>query len=75
MIAGVGLIGTIAVQIANPCGAIPLLVSDFDPARRESALRKSRREYVEKDKRKLIRSSTAQAGEQSIEAWYQDDTV
>jgi len=39
MIAGIGLLGAFAVQIANLSGAIPLLASDPDPARREVALK------------------------------------
>jgi len=39
MIAGMGILGAFAVQIANLCGAIPVLVSDFDPTRRELALK------------------------------------
>lgn len=38
MIAGMGILGAFAVQIANLSGAVPVLVSDFDPARRELAL-------------------------------------
>ncbi len=38
MVAGMGLLGAFAVQIANLSGAVPVLVSDFDPARRELAL-------------------------------------
>lgn len=39
MIAGMGILGAFAVQIANLSGAIPVLVSDFDPARKELALK------------------------------------
>lgn len=38
MIAGMGILGAFAVQIAGLSGAIPLLVSDFDPIRRNLAL-------------------------------------
>ena len=39
MIAGQGLLGVFALQVAALSGAIPVLVSDFDPARRELAMR------------------------------------
>lgn len=39
MIAGMGILGAFAVQIANLSGATPVLVSDFDPARRDLALK------------------------------------
>jgi len=38
MIAGQGLLGVLALQIARLSGAIPVIVSDFDPKRRELAL-------------------------------------
>jgi 2-desacetyl-2-hydroxyethyl bacteriochlorophyllide A dehydrogenase len=38
MIAGMGILGAFAVQIAGLSGAIPVLVSDFDPVRRKLAL-------------------------------------
>ncbi|OQA77631.1 MAG: Alcohol dehydrogenase [Lentisphaerae bacterium ADurb.Bin242] len=38
MIAGLGLLGMFAVQIANLSGAIPVLAADPDPKRRELAL-------------------------------------
>lgn len=38
MIAGMGILGAFAVQIANFSGAVPVVVSDFDPSRRELAL-------------------------------------
>ena len=38
MVAGLGLLGLLAVQIAACSGALPLLVSDYDPARRKLAL-------------------------------------
>jgi 2-desacetyl-2-hydroxyethyl bacteriochlorophyllide A dehydrogenase len=38
MIAGMGILGAFALQIANLSGAIPVIVSDFDPARRKLAL-------------------------------------
>jgi 2-desacetyl-2-hydroxyethyl bacteriochlorophyllide A dehydrogenase len=39
MIAGMGILGAFAVQIAGLSGAIPVVVSDFDPVRRDLALR------------------------------------
>jgi threonine dehydrogenase-like Zn-dependent dehydrogenase len=39
MIAGMGILGAFAVQIANLSGAIPVIVSDLDPVRRELALK------------------------------------
>ena len=39
MIAGMGILGAFAVQIASLSGAIPVIVSDFDPVRRELALK------------------------------------
>jgi 2-desacetyl-2-hydroxyethyl bacteriochlorophyllide A dehydrogenase len=39
MIAGMGILGAFAVQIANLSGAIPVIVSDLDPSRRELSLR------------------------------------
>ncbi len=39
MIAGQGILGVFALQIARLSGAIPVLVADFDPKRRELALR------------------------------------
>ena len=39
MIAGMGILGAFAVQIASLSGAIPVLVSDFDPVRRDLALK------------------------------------
>ena len=39
MVAGLGLLGVLAVQFARLSGAIPVLASDFDPARRELAKR------------------------------------
>lgn len=38
MIAGMGILGVFAVQIASLSGAIPVVVSDFDPARRKLAV-------------------------------------
>ncbi len=38
MVAGMGILGAFAVQIANLSGALPVVVSDFDPARRTLAL-------------------------------------
>ena len=38
MIAGMGILGAFALQIANLSGAIPVIVSDFNPARCELAL-------------------------------------
>jgi len=39
MIAGMGILGAFAVQIANLSGAIPVLAADLDPSRRELAVR------------------------------------
>jgi len=39
MIAGMGILGAFAVQIANLSGAIPVLAADLDPRRRELALK------------------------------------
>lgn len=39
MIAGMGLLGAFAVQFANLSGAVPVLVSDLDPVRRDLALK------------------------------------
>ncbi len=39
MIAGIGVLGAFAVQLAGLSGAIPVLASDMNPARRELALR------------------------------------
>ena len=39
MIAGMGILGAFAVQIANLSGAIPVVVSDLDPGRRDLALK------------------------------------
>ena len=39
MIAGQGILGVFALQIASLSGAIPVAVSDFDPARRALALK------------------------------------
>lgn len=39
MIAGMGILGAFAVQIASLSGAIPVIASDFDPARRDLALK------------------------------------
>jgi len=39
MIAGQGILGVFAVQLAQLCGAIPVVVSDLDPARRALALK------------------------------------
>ena len=39
MIAGMGILGAFALQIANLSGAIPVVVSDFDPERRDLALK------------------------------------
>lgn len=39
MIAGMGILGAFAVQIACLSGAIPVVVSDLDPARRDLALK------------------------------------
>jgi len=39
MVAGQGILGILALQIARLSGAIPILVSDFDPSRRELALK------------------------------------
>jgi 2-desacetyl-2-hydroxyethyl bacteriochlorophyllide A dehydrogenase len=38
-VAGMGILGVFAVQIASLSGAIPVIVSDFDPVRRELALK------------------------------------
>lgn len=38
MIAGMGILGVFALQMANLSGAIPVVVSDPDPARRDLAL-------------------------------------
>jgi len=39
MIAGMGILGAFAVQIASLSGAIPVVASDFDPVRRDLALK------------------------------------
>ena len=39
MIAGQGILGVFAVQLVQLCGAIPVVVSDLDPARRALALK------------------------------------
>jgi threonine dehydrogenase-like Zn-dependent dehydrogenase len=39
MIAGMGILGAFAVQIANLSGAIPVIAADLSPARRELALK------------------------------------
>ena len=39
MIAGMGILGAFALQIANLSGAVPVIVSDFDPDRRDLALK------------------------------------
>jgi len=39
MIAGMGILGAFALQIANLSGALPVVVSDFDPDRRDLALK------------------------------------
>ncbi len=39
MIAGMGILGAFAVQLANLSGAVPVLVADLDPVRRELALK------------------------------------
>ena len=39
MIAGMGILGAFAVQIASLSGAVPVIVSDFDPVRRDLALK------------------------------------
>ena len=39
MIVGQGILGVLALQIASLSGAMPLLVSDFDPKRRKLALK------------------------------------
>jgi 2-desacetyl-2-hydroxyethyl bacteriochlorophyllide A dehydrogenase len=39
MIAGMGILGAFAVQIANLSGAIPVVVSDLDSVRRELAMK------------------------------------
>lgn len=39
MVAGMGILGAFAVQIAKLSGAIPVLAADFDPIRRDLALR------------------------------------
>ena len=39
MIAGQGILGVLALQIASLSGAIPVIVSDFDPKRRDLALK------------------------------------
>lgn len=39
MIAGMGILGAFAVQIASLSGAIPVVVSDFDPVRRDLAIK------------------------------------
>ncbi len=38
MVAGMGILGAFAVQIASLSGAIPVVVSDFDPVRRDLAM-------------------------------------
>ncbi len=38
MVAGLGLLGLLAVQIAVCSGAVPVIAADFDPARRKLAL-------------------------------------
>ena len=39
MVAGLGILGVFAVQIAGRCGGQPVLAADFDPKRRELASR------------------------------------
>jgi len=39
MIAGQGILGVFALQFASLSGAVPVVVSDFDPARRELAMK------------------------------------
>ena len=38
MVAGQGILGVFALQVALLCGAVPMIVSDFSPARRALAM-------------------------------------
>ncbi len=69
MIAGMGILGAFAVQIAGLSGAIPVLVSDLDPVRRDLALRlgadaafaPDEENFVEK-----VKSATGGAGPNAV---------
>ena len=62
MIAGMGILGAFAVQIANLSGAIPVVVSDFDPVRRDLALKLGAAAAFSPDEENFIEKVKAAAG-------------
>ena len=62
MIAGMGILGAFAVQIAGLSGAIPLLVADFDPVRRDLALKLGATAAFSPDENNFIDKVKAAAG-------------
>jgi len=69
MIAGMGILGAFAVQIAALSGAIPVLALDFDPARRALALKLGAAAAFSPDQEHLVRTikdATGGAGPDAV---------
>jgi 2-desacetyl-2-hydroxyethyl bacteriochlorophyllide A dehydrogenase len=69
MIAGLGILGIFAVQLAALCGAIPVLALDFDAARRDLARRLGAAQAFAPDEANLvdkIRAATGGGGPNAV---------
>jgi len=62
MIAGMGILGAFAVQIASLSGAIPVIVSDFDPVRCDLALKLGAAAAFSPDEENFVEKVKAAAG-------------
>jgi 2-desacetyl-2-hydroxyethyl bacteriochlorophyllide A dehydrogenase len=62
MIAGMGILGAFAVQIANLSGAVPVMVLDFDPVRRDLALKLGASYAFSPDEENVIEKIKAVSG-------------
>ncbi len=69
MIAGIGILGAFAVQIAGVSGAIPVVVSDLDPVRCDLALRLGADAAFSPDEENFVekvKSATGGAGPNAV---------
>ena len=62
MIAGMGILGAFAVQIASLSGAIPVIASDFDPVRRDLALKLGAAAAFSPDEENFVKKVKAATG-------------
>lgn len=62
MVAGLGILGVFAVQVANLSGAIPVIAADFDPVRRDLALKLGATAAFSPDEEDFVEKVKAAAG-------------